>query len=76
VSVWFQTGPKTRPADSWHAKPGPVPVNPWFATGLGIPVGSNLRFCVSSFTLIVALGYATVNRTIMALVHHGSFSTA
>ena len=27
VSVRFQTNQETRPADSWRAKPGPVPVN-------------------------------------------------
>jgi len=74
-SVRFQNRPKTRPADSWRAKPGPVPVNPRVSPGLAGPVGSNLRFCVSGFTFMVAFRYATVNRKILTMVRHGSFST-
>jgi len=44
--VRFQTSPKTRPADSWWAKPRPVPVNPWVSPGVVRPVGPNLRSCV------------------------------
>jgi hypothetical protein len=74
-SVRFQNHPRTRPADSWRAKPGPIPVNPRVSLGLARPVGSNLQFCVSGFTFMVACRYATVNRRILTLVRHGSFST-
>jgi len=72
-SVQFQNRPKTRPADSWRAKPGLVPVNPWVSPGLGRPVGYNLQFWVSGFTFMVAFRYATVNRKILTLVRHSSF---
>jgi hypothetical protein len=74
-SVWFQNSPKTQPAESWRAKPGPRPVNPRVSSGLARPGGSNLQFCVSDFTFMVALRYATDNRKIFTLVRHGSFST-
>jgi len=73
-SVWFQTRPKTRPTDSWRAKPGPVPVNLRASQGLARPVRSNLRFCVSGFTFMVAFRYATANRKVLTLVCRGSFS--
>jgi len=74
-SVQFQTRPKTRPADSWRAKPGPVHVNLRVSPRLAGPIDSNLRFCVSGSTFIVPFRYATVNRKISTLVRHGSFST-
>ena len=74
-SVRFQNRPKTRPTDSWWAKSGPVPVNAQGSPGLARPVGSNLRFCVSGFIFMVAFRYATVNREILTMVRHGSFST-
>ena len=64
----------TRPADSWWAKPGPIPVDPWISSGFARPVGSNLPFCISGFTFMVAFRYATENRKILIMVHHGSFS--
>ena len=64
----------TRPADSLWAKPGPVPVNLRVLPGLARPVGSNLQFWFSGFTFMVAFRYATDNRKIMILVHHGVFS--
>ena len=70
-SVRFQTRPKTRPADSWPAKPGPIPVNPRVSQGLARPVGSNLRLCVSGFTFRVAFRYAAANRKVLTLVCHG-----
>jgi len=74
-SVRFQNRPKTRPSDSWRAKRRPVPVNPLVSPGLARPVGSNLRFCVSGFTFMVAFRYGTGNRKILTTVCHGSFST-
>jgi len=74
-SVRFQTLPKTRPADCWRAKPRPVPVNPRVSPGLARPVSSDLRFCISGFTFMVAFRYAIVNRKILTLVLHASFST-
>jgi len=50
-SVRFQNCPKTRPVTSWRAKPGPVPINLRVLPGLARPVGSNLRFCVSGFSI-------------------------
>ena len=50
-SVRFQNRPNTRPTVSWGAKPGLVPVNPWVLPGLDRPVGANLRFCVSGFSI-------------------------
>jgi len=61
-SLWFQTHPKTRPADSWQSKPRHVPVNPRVSLGMIWPVGSNLWFSVSGFALMVACRYGTVNR--------------
>jgi len=49
-SVRFWTRPRTWPAATWRAQPGPVPVNPRDLPGLARPVGSNLWFCVSGFT--------------------------
>ena len=74
-SVRFQNRPKTRHADSWRAKPGPVPVNPRVSPGLARPIGSNLQFCVSGFIFMVAFRYATVNHKILTLVRHGSLLT-
>jgi len=73
-SVWFHTRSKTRTADSWWANPRPVPINPRISLSLARPVGSNLLFCVSGFTLMVAFRYATVNRKILTFVRHGSLS--
>jgi hypothetical protein len=71
--VWVRNRQATRPADSWRAKPGPKPVNLRVLPGLARPVGSNLRFCISGFTLIVAFRYATDNRKILRLGNCGSF---
>jgi hypothetical protein len=72
-SVQFQTQPKTRPADYWRAKPGPLPVNPQLSPGLARLVSSNLLFFVSGFAFMVAFGYATDNRKILTIVLHSSF---
>jgi len=74
-SVRFKNRPKSQPADSWRAKPGPVPINPDVSPDLARPVGFNLRFCVSGFTFIVAFRYATDNRKILTMVRHSSFMT-
>jgi len=50
-SVWFQTRLNTRPAASWRSIPGPVIVNPLVPPGCARPVGSNLKFCVSGFSI-------------------------
>jgi len=63
-----------RPADCWQAKPGPIPINPRLLPHLAGPVGSNLRFCISACTFMVACSYATDDRKILKLVHHGLFS--
>jgi len=67
-SVRVQTSLKTRPTDSWRAKPGPVPVNPRVSQGLARPFGSKLQFRISGFTFIVAYRYGTVGRKIVRLV--------
>jgi len=72
--VQFQTRTDTQPADSWRAKARPVAVHPRVWPGLARPVGSNLPFCISGFTLIIAFRYATDNGKISTLVHHSSFS--
>ena len=69
-SVRVQNRPKTRPAVSWRAKPGPVPVNLRVLPGLAKPVGSNLRFCVSGISFMVAFRYPTVNSKILTFAHH------
>jgi hypothetical protein len=72
--VRFQNRQKNRQADCWRAKPGPVPVNPRVLPGIARPVSSNLRFCVSGFTFMVAFRYATVHRKTLPLVPYCSFS--
>ena len=64
----------TQPADSWRAKPGPIPVYMWVWPGLARPVTSNLQFCVTGFTFMVTFRYATDNMKILIIVHHGLFS--
>jgi len=49
--VQVQSSAKTWPAVSWRVKPGPVPVNLWVSPGLAWPVGSNLRFYDSGFSI-------------------------
>jgi len=56
-------------------RPGHVPVNPRISPGLARRVGSNLWFCISSFTLNVAFRYGTVNRKILSFVCDGSISS-
>ena len=73
-SVQFQPCPKTRPSDSWRAKPWPRRINPRVLPGLATPVGSNLRFRVSGFTHMVAFRYDTIHREILTLLGHSSFS--
>jgi hypothetical protein len=72
--VRFQTKPKTQPTDCWRVEPGGVPDNPQVSPGLGQPLASPLRFYVTGFTFMLAFIYATVNRKILALVLHVSFS--
>jgi len=50
-SVRFQNRPRTRPAVSWRANPEPLPVNARVLPGLARPVGSNVCFCVSGFSI-------------------------
>ena len=66
----------TRPSDSWRAKAGPVPVKLWVSPSVARPIGSNLQFCVSGFTFMVAFPYATDNRKILILVCHSFFFNA
>jgi len=50
-SVQFQNRPEIWPTESWRAKPGPVPINPHVLPGLAGPVSSNVRFCISGFSI-------------------------
>jgi len=50
-SVRFQTRPKTRPAASGQAKPGPVHTNLQVLAGSATPNGSNLQIGSSGFTM-------------------------
>ena len=49
--IWFQTRPNTWPGASWPAKHIPVAVNPRVVPGLARPVGSNLWFSFSGFSI-------------------------
>jgi hypothetical protein len=81
ASDWVGTEPKapvrvrnrqaTRPGDSWQANPGPLPVNLRDLPGCTKPSGSNLQFCISHITFMVAFKYATDNCKRLTLVHHG-----
>jgi hypothetical protein len=73
VSVRFETYPKTQPAESWRAKPGPVPINPLGLPPWAKPNGSNLRCHSSGFTFIVAFRYASDNRILLILIHQSVF---
>ena len=53
--VRVQNRSKSWPAASCQAKPGPVPVKPRVLPGLAWPVGSNLRFCVSGFSIYLRI---------------------
>jgi len=70
-SVLFKFRPATESADSWQASPGAGPVIPQVSPGLARPVGSNLWFCISGFTLMVAFRYCIVNCKMSILVRHG-----
>jgi len=72
--VQSQSRPNPRPADSCGAKPAPVPINLGVLPDLVRHVFSNLQFCISGFTLIVAFRYVTVNCKILKLARHGLFS--
>jgi len=72
-SAQFQTRPQTLPADSWRAKPGPVPVNTQILPGVARLVGSNLRFPVSCFTFMVAFRYAPVDCQKVPWVRYSPF---
>jgi len=50
-AVRLENSPKTQSTSSYRAKPGPIPFNPRVLPGLARPIGSNLRFYVSGFTI-------------------------
>jgi len=50
-SVQFENRRKIEAVAFWWAKPGPLPVNPRVLVALARPVSSNLRFCVSGFSI-------------------------
>jgi len=52
---------ETHPAEYWRAKSGPVMVDLWVSPVFPRPYCSNLRFCVSGFTFVVAWRFATVS---------------
>ena len=60
-SVLFQTDAKTQCGDSWPGNPRSVPVHLQNSPRMAIPVGYNILFCISCFTFMVPLRYATVN---------------
>jgi len=51
------------------------PLTCGFCPGWAWCGSSNMRFCISVFTYMVAFRYTNVNRKILTLVHHGVVST-